>query len=60
MLHVMLQELQARLPAVRSSVRTAVHVSSQLVRRMSSVLVNVGIVADTVNTEYQLARTLVT
>jgi len=55
----MLQEMERQLPAVTFSVKTVVYVS-QLVPRMSSVLVLVGIVAHAVNIEYHLAGTLAT
>ena len=53
---LMLQELRQRIHAATFSVKTAVHVS-QLVPKMSSALVNVGIVAHIANTEYHLAST---
>jgi len=53
----MLQEMQRQLPAVTFSVKTVVYVS-QLVPRMSSALVLVGIVVHAVNIEYHLASTL--
>jgi len=55
----LLQEFQLQLPAVMFSVKMAEH-ASQLVPRIFSVPVHVGIVACTVNFEYHLVNTSAT